>query len=608
MRRDWFTRIAAILAMTMITPVALPVSAETGSAAPAPNDGATTPTQEAEAPAPAITRSAPRRSVAAPPVARGDDSLPTLREATNNPYIGTDSLTGELAFVPPPIIQEEESTLGSGEDLRRVLGDTVYDRRVNIVTPPNTDVEEVVRLLSEQAELNFLYASGTIRGQVTLNLNNVRLGVALESLLATQQLSIVREGDNVMRIAPRVEVRGSAVELRTIYIKLNWVLAEQLDKVLREAMRDSGGTGSQNFTKIVAQKETNTLIITDTPGNVALIRDLVNQLDVPEKQVMIEARMVELLISNERSQGARTTLEREGRDNSIINSTNNALISRAGRNFGVPILGAAGSGINAETRPVDQVLSLLQGNPANPTLSFGGTLGILGKQVAVNTVLDALEIRNIINTLTNPRVITLNNQRAEIDIKREIPYLTTVQGAGGQTSVQPSFKDAGVKLAVTPNITNTGFVKMQLQPEQLILAGFSGTPPVPIIDSRKAVTNVIVKDEDTVVIGGLREINTVRNTEQVPWIGQAPIIGWFFKSNIKSHRKNELMLFVTPRIVKSPVLTPAENYQYSRIDAHWDLPDFFFDDSVDSRERNTSVLNDPAMYQNRSLNLPVPTN
>jgi type II secretory pathway component GspD/PulD (secretin) len=165
-----------------------------------------------------------------------------------------------------------------------------------------------------------------------------------------------------------------------------------------------------------------------------------------------------------------------------------------------------------------------------------------------------------------------------------------------------------VKLAVTPNITNTGFVKMQLQPEQLILAGFSGTPPVPIIDSRKAVTNVIVKDEDTVVIGGLREINTVRNTEQVPWIGQAPIIGWFFKSNIKSHRKNELMLFVTPRIVKSPVLTPAENYQYSRIDAHWDLPDFFFDDSVDSRERNTSVLNDPAMYQNRSLNLPVPTN
>jgi type II secretory pathway component GspD/PulD (secretin) len=107
---------------------------------------------------------------------------------------------------------------------------------------------------------------------------------------------------------------------------------------------------------------------------------------------------------------------------------------------------------------------------------------------------------------------------------------------------------------------------------------------VPIINRRFAVTNVIVKDEDTVVIGGLRQINGLEVKTQFPWLGQVPVIGWFFKSENKQFAKNDLMLFVTPHIVKAPVLAPAENYKYNRIDAHWDLPDFFFDDTVEIRE------------------------
>jgi type IV pilus assembly protein PilQ len=595
MRRDWFSRIAALLAVAAITPVALPVCAETGSAAPASSDGVTTPTQGADAaalaPAPAASQYASSRSVY-----RGDDALPSAREVNNNPYVGTENLTGDFAYTPPTVTEAPQESLGAGEDLRQILGAEVFDRRINVVTPPDTDVEEVIRLLSEKAELNFLYASGVIKGQVTLNLNNVKLGVALNSLLGTQQLSIVREGDNVMRIAPRVEVKGSAVELRTIYLKLNWVQAGQLDTVLKEALKESGGTAGQGYTKVVAQKETNTLIITDTPGNVALIRDLVAQLDVPEKQVMIEARMVELLISNGRQQGAQTTIEVNGTPQSF----NRGITGPTGAPVGSALLGQT-----ASASAVDQVITNLSSGAPN-TLSFGGTLGIFGKQVAVNSVLDALESVRRITTLANPRVITLNNQEATIDIKREIPYFTTKTGAGGDTSRTPEFKDAGVSLKVTPNITNTGFIKMQLAPEQLIENG--QVEGVPIIDRRSAITNVIVKDEDTVVLGGLREISAGRSTDQVPFIGQAPVIGWFFKSSAKNHRKNELTLFVTPRIIKSPVLTPVENYQYSRLDAHWDLPDYFFDDSVERRERGASIPRDPAMYQVPRLNLPEPTN
>jgi type II secretory pathway component GspD/PulD (secretin) len=153
---------------------------------------------------------------------------------------------------------------------------------------------------------------------------------------------------------------------------------------------------------------------------------------------------------------------------------------------------------------------------------------------------------------------------------------------------------------------------MQLIPEQRIIAATFFNPTtqsnIPIINRRTAVTNVIVRDEDTVVLGGLREISSFDSKTQIPWIGEAPIIGWFFKSDSKRQQKNDLMLFVTPHIVKSPVLTPAENYKFTRVDAHWDLPDFFFDDTVEAREsRHRFELDQNARdYYPQTMKLPPP--
>ena len=150
---------------------------------------------------------------------------------------------------------------------------------------------------------------------------------------------------------------------------------------------------------------------------------------------------------------------------------------------------------------------------------------------------------------------------------------------------------------------------MKLEPKQEIFSGFDEvTNQIPIIDTRTAITNVIVKDEDTVVLGGLRQISATDTKREFPWLAKSPVLGWFFKQDDKRHEKNDLMLFVTPHIIKAPQLTPAENYKYTRVDAHWDLPDYFFDDSVDQREshHHFEADMDARNYYPQNLLLPSP--
>ncbi len=601
---------------TLATPDSIPETSDAASTK-APTDESVS-QDFITAPEPAMNASLP---------SLGDDALPTALDGSTNPYInvgvqesgiGGGTNAGMRAYVPPTSTKDkthEEKAREEGAQLMGVLGADIFNMQVNVSTPPDTDVAEVIRLLAERARINFVYGAGVITEKVTLNLRDVPLGVALQSILASQDLALVREGSNVFRIVRRKDIQQSTIETRTIYIKLNWVTAASLE----ETLKDFGqGGGSTNVNSVKSSKESNTLIITDTPTNVALLRDIVAQLDVPEKQVMIEARMVEMFIDNGRSLGSDIQVEkRDGSGNSRAVGTLTG--NKAGSETSMkPIFGDGGKITGYESvvtaipaKAVDALAtSLLVGPTAAGSIDFGGVVSIFGKEFDIAATLDALVTRRVANILANPRVITLNNQEAVIDIQREIPYLEAQQGVSqGVVTASVKFKDAGIMLTVLPTITNNGFVRMRLLPEQKILAGNFIDPvgnAIPIIDRRRAVTNVIVKDEDTVVLGGLREITSSEQKRMFPWLAQAPILGSFFKNSVKAHRKNDLMIFVTPHIVKAPELTPAEAYKVSRIDAHWDLPDYFFDDSVEAREsRHRGELDHNAQsYYKNSLKLP----
>jgi type IV pilus secretin PilQ/predicted competence protein len=618
MRKNWFSvHVAAAVAAPFLIVLNAHVALAQNGTASVTNSGdsvvssadtittttTTTGTQEEGAPlgaanptnldsASPISPALPGDEVLLPLAAMGDDALPSLHETRNNPYarshtagLETGRTAGDQeigAFIPPPAPKAPEAeTNQDNSELRTVLGDEVYNRRVNISTQANTDVEEVIRILAEKADLNFVYGEGVIKGKITLNLKDVPLGVALQSLLSTQDLAIVREGENVMRIAPRKELKpGVTADMRTVYIKLNWVPAAALTKTLTGAIHGSGGN-------IQAHDESNTLIITDTPSNVSVLRDLVAQLDVPEKQVMIEARMVELLLSAGRELGSQTSItHHDGSGNSPLDT------------------GSDTGGV------LEGIVSGLGGAAGNPQLAFGSAFSILGNRYNLAVALDGLERHQMVHTLANPKIITLNNQEANIEITRDIPYVESGQGPTQNSTVENvEFKQSSVKLNVLPVITNNGYVRMKLEPTQEIFSGFDTiTGRIPIIDTRSAITNVIVKDEDTVVLGGLRQISAQDTKREYPWLAKSPVLGWFFKGDNKIHEKNDLMLFVTPHIVKAPTLTPAENYKYTRIDAHWDLPDYFFDDSVDQREshhRFEADMDTRNFYQ-QDLLLPMP--
>ncbi|MBX7244207.1 MAG: hypothetical protein K1X53_01840 [Candidatus Sumerlaeaceae bacterium] len=587
MRRGWYfiPRIAGVaLPLLLLAPVA-------GWGAATGLESATTET------AVAGETGSDGGSSAMSPLA-GDDQVPTSYDAESNPYLTLQKGAANAgsvteAYVPPPVKMDANDRAKERlSDLLNVLGPDIFNQRVNIATPPDTEVAEVVRLLAERAKLNFIYADGVIRGRVTLNLKDVPLGVALQGLLASQDLAIIREGENVLRIVPRKEIQPGTVETRTISIKLNWVPAETMATTLKGF---AGGTASA-VNNVKAHKESNTVIITDTPANVALLRDLVTQLDVPEKQVMIEARLAELVMENGRQLGSKLTVEtNDASGNSPTKGTLSGNSASVSTKY-IPTFNDSGqvTGITKDVtavpaQAVQSLISNLSGQPTNPTLSFGTVLTIFGREYDVAGALDGLESKSIITTLANPRVITLNNQDALIDITRKIPYIEAQQGASqNQTAATVKFEEVGVKLAVTPTITNNGFIRMRLEPEQKILSGEFFNPTtlsdVPIVAKRTAITNVIVRDEETVVLGGLRQMEGVDSKSQYPWFGEVPVLGWFMKRSTKGHIKNDLMLFVTPHIVKAPVLTPAESYKWTRIDAHWDLPDYFFDDTIGQRE------------------------
>ncbi len=583
----------------------------TGPSAVAAETSAPAKVSMAEAAPIVVEPSAPTKPKSKPVA---DDAPPTDEQVESSPWALRSE--GAMPFVPPTAQKSAaERAQESSRELRGVLGDEIFDQLVTITTGQDEDLAQVIRLLAERAGLNFIYAEGVIKGRVTLNLRDVPLGVALQSLLAAHDLAIVPEGGNVFRIVRRKDIQQTIVETKTIYIKVNWVPAQTIADTLKDIMGTGVGT---KVGEIKAHKESNTLIITDTPTNVALMRDLVAQLDVPQKQVMIEARMVELLINQGRQLGSRTIIERaDSSGNSEVsgqlgkNAEHTETISRIEIDEnGKPTI--ITEEVTVPAKPVDTLISNLLVGGGAPSLSFGTVVSILGKDFDVAATLDALEARRIANILANPRVITLDNETAQINIKRDNPYIEAQQGVGQQAvAASVKFKESGVELMVTPNITDNGYIRMKLMPRQEIFAGEFKNPTtgssIPIIDKREALTNVIVKDEDTVVIGGLREIDSSDARSQVPWLGQVPIIGWFYKGQSRGFLKNDLMLFVTPHIIKTPVLTGAENYSYSRIDAHWDLPDYFFDDSIEIRERRHrgEINSNPLSFKPEPVKVPA---
>jgi type IV pilus assembly protein PilQ len=427
------------------------------------------------------------------------------------------------------------------------------------------DVRSVLQLLADTSGQNIV-VSDSVTGNLTLRLQNVPWDQALDIVLRTKGLDKRRQ-DNVIIIGPTEELatREKAelaahkevqelAPLRSEFLQANYAKVSDLAKMIRPTgAQAGGGAGGRNSMlsprgSLSIDERTNTLMVQDTVENLAEIRRLVQTLDVPVRQVLIEARIVVVSDTFERDLGAQFGVT------SAQSNGNNGLLA------------VTGSGTGADTMIQSALTNLGSGLPVTPVVTpalanrymvntpaanTNGSIGIslLGGSYLVDLALSAAENEGKSETISSPRVITANQKQATIMQGVEIPYQESA--SSGATTTQ--FKNAVLSLKVTPLITPDNRVILDLDVSddtvgQQVTSATGGS--VPSIDTRQIQTQVLVGDGQTVVLGGILETTKSYAANKVPWLGDIPILGNLFKSTTNINNKTELLIFITPKILR----------------------------------------------------------
>src|SRR5690625_4596570 len=420
-------------------------------------------------------------------------------------------------------------------------------------------VRTVLQMIAEESDFNIV-ASDSVQGNVTLRLDNVPWDQALDIILQAKGLDKRRNG-NVIWIAPQNEIAGyeqareqarleleERVEMVTEYIPISYGNAEDIATLLTDESKTGQGGGasgagsnSRGFLSsrgsLSFDRRTNTLLVVDIPQRVATIRELVQQLDKPVDQVVIEARIVIANESFARDIGARF---------GISGASRRAVYSGS--------LDANAGFINSviDGEPEWDLPGSLNFN--NPAGLGAGSLGltILGNAINWNVELSALQQEGRGEVISNPRIVTSNQREAIIRQGQEVGYLTVT---GGQSNNVPTvqFKDVLLELKVTPTITNDGRVFLAMDIKKDEIAGFTdmaGFGEIPNLNKREITTAVLIDDGQTVSIGGVYEFRDRSDLSKVPFLADLPVIGNLFKRRGKDREKAELLIFVTPKVLR----------------------------------------------------------
>ncbi len=406
------------------------------------------------------------------------------------------------------------------------------------------EVRSVLQLLADFTDLNIV-VSDSVVGKLTLRLKNVPWDQALDIILQTKALG-KRQAGNVIMIAPadeiatreRIELEGlkqktELAPLRTEFFQANYAKASELAELLQS---DTGGMLTERGSVSVDER-TNTLLINDTVDQLDEIRALVHRLDVPIRQVLIESRIVIASDDFNKEMGVRWGLNR----NTATNNGDGEGFALSGNTTGVQSL-IDGDGVTAGDGRFNVNLG------ANNAF---GSLGVALAKLPFGTLLElelsAMQAEGTGEVISSPRVITANQHEAYIEQGVEIPFLEAA--SSGATSV--SFRKAVLGLTVTPQITPDDRIIMDLQVNKDTVGQiFSG---IPSIDTRELSTQVLVDNGETVVLGGVYEQSTIDSLDFVPFFGRLPLIGKLFQHETNQDEKSELLVFVTPKIIKENV-------------------------------------------------------
>jgi len=456
----------------------------------------------------------------------------------------------------------------------------------------------VLQLIADVSDLNIVVAD-SVQGNVTLRLINVPWDQALYIVLQAKGLDKRRRG-NVIWVAPQKEIaeREEAIAdarlkiedkeaLVSDYIPISYGKAKDVAALLtKETQQNTAGdaSGSQSQRGFLSSRgsvtfddRTNIILVSDIQSKIQEIRQLVSILDRPVQQVLIESRIVIASDSFARELGVKFGVSGgyETNNGNVITTSGTAfgtdemnnvvLANRFGTSPFVSGRGSRGLGSTAPGNVPSQPQPGLQGGIAvpnlddrlnvnmpvtNPAGSFG--LAILGADYLLDLELSAAQTEGRGEVVSTPRVITASQKEADIKQGQEVGYVTFQSGGTGAPQATVNFKEAVLELKVTPTITADDRVYLDLNVKKDAIASFIDNPgggQVPQLDKREINTSVLVDNGQTVVLGGVYEVNKTDSVQKVPYLGDVPILGNLFKFSSRNNTKAELLIFVTPRIL-----------------------------------------------------------
>ena len=422
------------------------------------------------------------------------------------------------------------------EDLERNADFTPVERgmKKNIsIDVSDQSIDLVVRQLVEQAGLNYIM-SPMVVGNVTVTFNDVPLEEALRNILAVHD-SLYVPTDNVIRIITSAEMVAKAEPILTKTFEIVYVDAVEVVLALEKFKSPQGSVSSI--------KGTSHIIVTDTESKITEITDLLEKIDRITPQVLVEVRIYDVTSEDKLDLGVQWSAGRRTQFSSTtgLPLNDDITVSRSDADTFVgsitnPFMSGVFSGATSNTEDTSGFLRF----------------GWLTPNIDIDAQISAQQEITEAKLLANPRILVLDNETALFDIVTEEPYVER-NISGGTVTESVRFKPVGVKLKVTPHITRDGMLRLHITPEFSVFIGrvnlSSDSTNVPIVNTRKVDTIALVKDNQTVVLGGMRKKNVSKGNNKIPLLGDLPLLGGLFRFEGESTEVTELVVFITPRII-----------------------------------------------------------
>ena len=446
--------------------------------------------------------------------------------------------------------QPPTHTRGTGRTLGEGL--TKYSGSKITIALSNTDIREFLQILADTGKLN-LVMDPDVQGSFGFRFTDTPWDQVLDVVLKNAGLG--KEIQNgVLRVAKvdklqkeeeerkkLDETKALAGELQTITRPLSYAKVGEVQKILKDLLTKRGS--------VILDERTNTLIITDLPRNISVVDDLIQTLDVQIQQVQIEARVVEANKNWQREFGVKWPQSNSGAA---------SITSTTASSTGTPWVASSAPFWNGTTgfdRPASGQLGAIAWSPgkdgATSITAPAGELWLsfLSNRFSINAVLQAMEKDGTLKIVSSPKVVTQNNKKATILSGEKIPYPTQQGGAQGG-AITVAFIDANLQLDVTPQVTSEGTIIMDLKVEKAeadFTRTVNGTPTI----LRKSIeTQVLVRDGGTAVLGGVYITSSSNGSTGVPFLSKIPLIGFLFRNNTRQEQNVELLIFITPRVLR----------------------------------------------------------